>query len=274
MDLQGKCALVTGGTAGLGRACVLALATAGAQVVFTGRNEAGAAETMAELAALGLGGEYMPQDVTDPGDWGRVMAAIAARGLRLDVLVNNAGVSRLKPIGQLTLQDVRFLLDVNVRGAFLGIQHAFAAMARDPGRGGSIVNIAALAGLRGTPNSTAYALAKGGLTGLTRAAAAEGQRDGRQIRVNSVHPGVVFKEGDRPSPGAIALYGEEGAEAFVKATIAAVPMGRLGHPRDIGQVVAFLASDDAADVTGAAVVVDGGRFAGEFATHHGVRSRR
>lgn len=274
MQLAGRIALVTGGTSGLGRACVLALAQAGARVYFSGRNDTGAEETHSELAFAGLQAQFLPQDVTEPADWRRVSEKIIAEAAKWDVLVNNAGVSRLKPMESLTLADVRFLLGVNVRGAFLGMRAAFGAMSGNPGRRGSIINIAALAGLRGTPNSTAYALAKGGLTGLSHAAAAEGRRGGLNIRVNSVHPGVIFKEADRPSPGAVALYGQEGAEAFVKATIAATPLGRLGHPRDIGNAVTFLASDEAADITGTEVVVDGGRFAGEFVTHHGVVSAR
>lgn len=266
--------LVTGGTSGLGRACVLALAQAGARVYFSGRSHAGADETHSELESAGLEAQFIPQDVTEPADWRRASERILTEAGTWDVLVNNAGVSRLKPMDALTLADVRFLVGVNVRGAFLGIRTAFGAMAGNSGRSGSIINIAALAGLRGTPNSTAYALAKGGLTGLSHAAAAEGRQGGLDIRVNSVHPGVIFKDGNRPSPGAVALYGQEGAEAFVRATIAATPLGRLGHPQDIGNAVTFLASDEAADITGTEVVVDGGRFAGEFVTHHGVVSAR
>jgi NAD(P)-dependent dehydrogenase (short-subunit alcohol dehydrogenase family) len=157
---------------------------------------------------------------------------------------------------------------------YLGIRGAFALMERNPGRAGSIVNISALNALRGSPNSTAYSIAKGGTTQLARAAALEGRERGRAIRVNAIHPGVLFEEGDRPSPGAIALYGEDGAREFVRRNIETTPLGRLGHPRDIGSAVVFLASDDSRHVTGAEIIVDGGRSAGEFATHHGVRSQR
>lgn len=174
----------------------------------------------------------------------------------------------------LTLADLKFLTDVNVLGMFLGIKFAFAAMGRNPGKTGSIINISALNALRGSPNSTAYAIAKGGSTQLARAAALEGRADGRNIRVNAIHPGVLFEEGDKPSPGAIALYGEEGAKEFVRRNIETVPLGRLGHPRDIGRAVVFLASDEARHVTGTEVIVDGGRSAGEYATHHGVKSQK
>ena len=272
--LSNKVALVTGGTSGLGRATVIALAEAGAHVVFTGRNAAGADETLKRLAAKNLSSRFIQHDVTQEADWSRVMADVQAAEGRLDVLVNNSGVSRLKPVEALTLEDLRFLTSVNVLGMFLGIKHAFMAMERNAGKRGSIVNTSALNALRGSPNSTAYSIAKGGTTNLARAAALEGRQDGRAIRVNAIHPGVLFEEGDKPSPGAIALYGEEGAKAFVRSNIETTPMGRLGHPRDIGSAVVFLASDESVQVTGTEITVDGGRSAGEFATHHGVRSQK
>jgi NAD(P)-dependent dehydrogenase (short-subunit alcohol dehydrogenase family) len=274
MSLAGKIALVTGGTSGLGRATVQSLAEAGAHVVFTGRNAAGADETLRRLAAAKLTARFIEHDVTKDDDWARVMADVMAQEQRLDVLVNNSGVSRLKPVEDLTLADLRFLTSVNVRGMFLGIKHGFAAMERSAGRRGSIINISALNALRGSPNSTAYAIAKGGSTNLARAAAQEGRQHGLAIRVNAIHPGVLFEEGDKPSPGAIALYGEAGAQEFVRRNIETTPMGRLGHPRDIGSAVVFLASDRSLQVTGAEITVDGGRSAGEFGTHHGVRSQK
>ncbi len=273
-DLTGKIALVTGGTSGLGRETVLMLVAAGATVVFTGRNPAGAEQTLAELAATDAAATFLPQDTTLDADWQRVMARVIDAYGRLDILINNAGAARLKPISELSVDDVEFLLAVNVTGMYLGIQHAFRCMdAYGAGRG-SIVNISALNALRGSPNSTAYALAKGGTTQLARAAAIEGRLGDRRIRVNAVHPGVLFRDGDRPSPGAVALYGQAGAEAFVRSNIATVPLGRLGHPRDIGTAVVFLASDASCHVTGAEICVDGGRSAGEFGTHHGVPSQR
>jgi NAD(P)-dependent dehydrogenase (short-subunit alcohol dehydrogenase family) len=272
--LKGKIALVTGGTSGLGRATVLALAAAGARVVFTGRNADGADETHRRLAATDTMARFIRHDVTVEADWRAVIADILSREGRLDVLINNSGVSRLRPVETLTLEDVKFLVDVNVVGMFMGIKYGFAAMEKNAGKAGSIVNISALNALRGSPNSTAYAMAKGGTTNLARAAALEGMNGGRRIRVNAIHPGVLFEEVDKPSAGAIALYGLEGAQAFVRNNIETTPMGRLGHPRDIGAAVVFLAGDDAANVTGAEVIVDGGRSAGEFATHHGVRSQK
>ena len=261
-------------TSGLGRETVLTMADAGATVVFSGRNVAGAEQTLAELAVAGASAEFVAQDTTSEADWERVVTHSIETHGRLDVLVNDAGAARLKPIADLSVADVEFLLAVNVTGMYLGIRHAFRCMDSYSDGRGSIINISALNALRGSPNSTAYALAKGGTTQLARAAAIEGRLRGRAIRVNSIHPGVLFRDGDKPSAGAIALYGMAGAEAFVRSNIATVPLGRLGHPRDIGRAVAFLASDMAYHITGAEICVDGGRSAGEFGTHHGVPSKR
>ena len=272
-SLADKVLLVTGGTSGLGRATVLILAEAGAMVVFTGRNDDGAEDTKARLTQLGLSAEYVSHDVTQEDDWVRVIDYVLTTHGRLNGLVNNAGVSRLKPVEKLSLSDLEFLLDVNVFGMFLGIKHAMIPIA-DAG-GGAIVNISALPALRGSPNATAYCMAKAGTSHLARAAALEGRERG--VRVSSVIPGVLFEHDEnelpQPSPGAIALFGEEGAKQFVRHHVETTPLGRLGQPRDIGNAVAFLLSDQARHVNGAAVIVDGGRAAGEY-NHHSVKSRK
>ncbi|MBT4740958.1 MAG: SDR family oxidoreductase [Rhodospirillaceae bacterium] len=267
-QLAGKVVLITGGTSGLGRWTTLVTAAQGATVVYSGRNADGAAETERRLKEVSLEAEYLPHDVTKEDEWQSVIDAVMKRHGRLDGLVNNSGVSRLKPMDQLSLEDLEFLLSVNVDGMFLGTQHAFRVM---QSRGGSIVNISALNALRGSPNSTGYGMAKAGTTHLARAAAIEGRKYG--IRANAVHPGVLFEDGDKPSPGAISLFGEEGAQKFVQFNIDTTPLGRLGHPRDIGTAVAFLLSDASRHVTGAAVSVDGGRMAGEY-LHHGIKSQK
>ena len=267
--LDDKVILVTGGTSGLGRATTITLANAGARVVFTGRNEAGARETLERLERENLSARFVAHDVTLEADWVRSIQDTLGREGQLNGLVNNAGVSRLKPMDKLSVADVLFLLKVNVEGMFLGIKHAMEPIAA--AGGGAIVNISALNALRGSPNATGYCLAKAGTTHLARAAAMEGRSRG--VRVNAVHPGVLFEAQSRPSPGAVALFGEEGAQRFVQHQRDTTPLGRLGHPRDIGTAVAFLMSDQARHITGAALVVDGGRMAGEF-QHHGVASRR
>jgi 3alpha(or 20beta)-hydroxysteroid dehydrogenase len=171
-------------------------------------------------------------------------------------------------MADLSLDDLEFLLSVNVDGMYLGTQFAFTLMKET---GGAIVNISALNALRGSPNATGYCLAKAGTTQLARVAAVEGRKYG--IRANAVHPGVLFENPNEASPGAIALFGEEGARRFVQYNIDTTPLGRLGHPRNIGNAVTFLLSDAARHVSGTAVVVDGGRMAGDF-VHHGVRSQR
>lgn len=267
-QLAGKVILITGGTSGLGRWTTLVTAAQGATVIYSGRSADGAAETDRRLETVGLEAAYLPHDVTKEEEWQRVVDEVLNRHGRLDGLVNNSGVSRLKPIDQFSLEDLEFLLSVNVDGMFLGTQQAFRVM---KAHGGSIVNISALNALRGSPNSTGYGMAKAGTTHLARAAAKEGKRYG--IRANAVHPGVLFEDGDKASPGAIALFGEEGAQRFVQFNIETTPLGRLGHPRDIGTAVAFLLSDASRHVSGTAVCVDGGRMAGEF-MHHGIETQK
>jgi NAD(P)-dependent dehydrogenase (short-subunit alcohol dehydrogenase family) len=267
-NLTGKVILVTGGTSGLGRATVIALAGAGASVVFTGRNQAGAEETLKRLAKEDLAAEFLQHEVTEETQWLSVVNNVTERFGACHGLINNAGVSRLKPIAQLTDEDVKFLLRVNVEAMFLGIKHTMSVIAASGG--GAIVNISAPNALRGSPNATGYCLAKAGTTQLARAAAIEGAANG--VRVNAVHPGVLFEEGDKPSPGAIALFGAVGAQRFVDHHIETTPLHRLGHPRDIGQAIVFLVSDDAKHISGVSMVVDGGRMAGEF-VHHGVASQ-
>lgn len=266
--LAGKTIVVTGGTSGLGRATCLSLTNAGARVVFTGRNAEGADETLRRLAERDQTARFLEHDVTQEADWLRVLEDVMNHEGACHGLINNAGVSRLKPMEKLNSDDVVFLLRVNVEGMFLGIKHFLQPISKSGG--GAIVNISALNALRGSPNATAYCLAKAGTTELARVAAIEGASLG--VRVNAVHPGVLFEEGDKPSAGAIALFGKEGAQRFVDHHIATTPLGRLGHPRDIGEAIVFLLSDGARRVSGESVVVDGGRMAGEY-VHHGVPSK-
>ena len=186
-QLDGKVVLVTGGTSGLGRWTTMITAGQGATVIYTGRNPEGAVETDKRLKAQGLTAEFLPHDVTLDEDWQRVMNSVLEKYGRLDGLVNNSGAARLKPMQDLSHDDLEFLLKVNVDGMFLGTHYAFQVMKNT---GGSIVNISALNALRGSPNSTAYAVAKAGTTHLARAAAIEGRKYG--IRANAVHPGVLF----------------------------------------------------------------------------------
>lgn len=255
--LDGKVAIVTGATGGLGRAFSVALASEGARIVATGRNVERGEQTVA--AVQGIGGEaiFVRQDVTVDETWQEVIDRTIEVFGRLDVLINNAGDAVLKPLDDLTLDDLDFLLRLNLEGPFLGMKYAMKAMATG---GGSIINISVLSALGGNVNSTAYSAAKGALTHMTRAAALAGAH--LKVRVNTIVPGVLF-EGGELSAGAIRVHGgREGAERFKKRIISKTPLGRLGEPEDAARAAIYLCSDEARHVTGTDLVVDGGRMAG------------
>jgi len=251
--LAGKIALVTGGASvpGLGSATARCFAQEGATVYVTDRDGAGAEAVAQSIRDAGGKARALAHDVTSEADWDAVMAAIQAEEGRLDVLINNAGIAVLGPLEGVTTNDWRRQLNVNLDSVFFGCQRAVAAM-RASGRGGSIVNISSVLGLIGVPGCTAYAAAKGGVRLMTKTIALECATDA--IRVNSVHPGMIATniQGD-----ALA----DNAENY-DATIALIPMRRMGAPEDVAYMNLFLASDESNYVTGAEFVVDGGMVVG------------
>jgi NAD(P)-dependent dehydrogenase (short-subunit alcohol dehydrogenase family) len=256
--VEGKVALITGGASGIGRACALRLAQEGATVVVSDiQDDMGAAAVSAidAVCSAGGGAHYLHHDVTSEAAWIDVVEAIRRRHGRLDVLVNNAGIGIACSIVEMSLADWQRQQAINLDGVFLGIKHGIPLM-RDGG-GGSIINISSVAGLKGSPRLAAYNATKGGVRLLTKGVALECAQERWNIRVNSVHPGVI----DTPiwtkvAPGAL----EPGAnEIDVEAMAAAmVPTGVLGMPLDIANGVLFLASDESAYMTGTELVIDGG----------------
>jgi len=185
-------------------------------------------------------------DVTREEDWRAAVARAESRFGALHVLLNNAGIVRVAPLLETSLEDYRAVIDVNQTGCFLGMRHAAPAMIR--AGGGSIVNVSSTGGLEGVPQSIAYAASKHAVTGMTKTAAIELGRYG--IRVNSLHPGGV-------DTAMLNLTDEQRANAF-----GFLPLGRVASSDEIARVAAFLASDDASYMTGSAVLADGGSMAG------------
>ncbi|MFC8916194.1 SDR family oxidoreductase [Streptomyces sp. NPDC057116] len=244
--MNGRTALVTGGSRGIGAATALRLARRGADVAITYvRDEAAARKVVADIEATGRRGVALRADAADPAAQADAVAGAAeALGGRLDVLVNNAGIGVLGPLESLTLADVDRVLAVNVRGVFLASQAAAARM----GRGGRIVTIGTCMTQRVPgPGGTLYAMSKSALTGLNKALARE--LGGRGITANIVHPGPVDTDMN-PADGPYA----EGQSAMTA-------LGRFGTPDDVASMVAYLAGDEAAYVTGAEFAVDGGHAA-------------
>ncbi|MES2270854.1 MAG: SDR family oxidoreductase [Pseudomonadota bacterium] len=252
IDLRGKTALITGAASakGLGFSAARKMAEQGAKLFLTDIDGARVAERAAELTAQGHEAYAMAHDVTDEAAWDAVMAAVVEKLGGLDILVNNAGIAVLKMMSVMTKGAWDHQLNVNLNSVYLGCKAGLDQM-RVQGRGGSIINLSSIAGVIGVPGCAAYAASKGGVRLMTKAIAMEAARE--QIRVNSVHPGSIWTEMQD-----VALADNKEQFDIIEA---AIPMGRLGDPDDIGAMIAFLASDDAKYITGAEFIVDGGMTA-------------
>ena len=250
--LSGKIALITGGASvpGLGSATAHRFAEEGAVVYVTDRDGPGAEKVAQAIRDSGGQAHALTHDVTSEADWDRVMAAIEATHGRLDVLVNNAGIAVLRLIGDFTTADWLLQVNVNLTSVFFGTKRAVLAM-RKTGTGGSIINISSVAGQVGVPACGAYAAAKGGVRVFSKAIAVECAAE--NIRVNTVHPGMILTNMQ-------GVAAEDNADNY-DATVALIPMGRMGEPDDIANMNLFLASDEAKYITGTEFTVDGGMTA-------------
>lgn len=253
-QLEGRVALVTGGARGIGAAACASLAEAGANVVVSDIRDG------AETAAA-TGGAYFRHDVGDEADWAAAIAFAEKTFGGLDILVNNAGIFFSKPIVETTLEEFQRMQRINVEGVFLGMKHAIPAIAARAQKwdgGGAIVNISSIAGLVGGSSSIAYTASKGAVRLMTKAAAIECATLKLNIRVNSVHPGVIETPMSAEVMGDPEVAAREGPTDARKRLIKFHPVGRIGRPLDIANAITFLASDAAAFMTGAEMVVDGG----------------
>ena len=244
MDFSGKTAVVTGGSRGIGRAVCLELAKGGANVVLCyAGNESAARETVSACEALGAKALAVKCDVSDGAQVKNLMdEAVKAFG-RIDILVNNAGITRDGLLMMMKEEDFDAVISSNLRGTFLCMKAVSRLMMKQ--RCGRIVNLSSVVGLRGNAGQVNYAASKAGVIGMTKSLAKE--LASRGVTVNAVAPGFI----DTDMTAAMT-------EAAKTATLAAIPMQRLGKPEDVAKAVAFLASDSAAYITGQVLAVDGG----------------
>jgi 3-oxoacyl-[acyl-carrier protein] reductase len=242
--LDERVALVTGGSRGIGRAIAQSLATTGATVVVNYRgNQAAADETVASIEAAGGKAVAIQADVANAEDVERLFKEVTERFGRIDILVNNAGITRDTLMLRMKDDDWDAVMDTNLRGLFLCTRAALRPMTR--ARWGRIINITSVVGLMGNAGQANYAAAKAGIIGFSKSVARE--IGSRSITVNAVAPGFIDTE-------LTAVLGPEMREALIKQ----IPLGRLGAPEDVASLVTFLASEQAAYITGQTFNTDGG----------------
>jgi NAD(P)-dependent dehydrogenase (short-subunit alcohol dehydrogenase family) len=253
-----KVALVTGAGSGIGRATAVALAAHGASVVCADLNLAGAEETAAAVLAGGRRSEAYRLDVTAEPAWQDVMEQIRRAYGRLDVAVNCAGISFACPVADMSLEDWHRVMAVNLEGVFLGTKHAIRAM-RQGGRGGSIVNVSSVSGIKAQPEAGAYCASKAAVILFSKAAALECLRKGDNIRVNSVSPTGVKTPMWKTMPFFQELMAKEGGEeAAFQAMARSAPGGRWALPEEVALAILYLASDESSFITGTNLVFDNG----------------
>lgn len=249
--LTGRLALITGGTRGIGRACARAMAAAGAEVVLTGRDaqaakataEAIAAETGAAVTGMSLDVLEMASPESTFEAVEALVAEITAEHGELGILVANAGILRFTPIGMVTAADLGGLVSVNLVGTFAMLQAATASMRR--AGGGSAMLMTSLVGGVGGDALTAYSATKAAIATMARSAARDLGPEG--VRVNAIAPGVIYTDMVSPAP-----------KEMLDATVARMPLRRVGTPEDVAGAAVFLASDAASYITGHVLSVDGG----------------
>ena len=252
-SLENKTALITGAGSGIGASIAETFTRQGARVFVTDRDEVTGAQTVEHIIALGGRAEFLQLDVTDVAACEHVAAVVHDRAQHLDILVNNAGIGHVGTMARTIGDDLDRLYAVNVRGVFNVTKAFFAAMLAR--RHGVIVNIASIAGMVGLVDRLAYTTSKHAVVGLTRAMALDHARDG--IRVNAICPGRV----ETPWQAERLKEYPDPAKAYAEMC-ASQPMGRMGRPEEIAAAALYLASDEAAFVTGAMLTPDGGWSAG------------
>ena len=249
IDFSGKIVLLTGASSGIGEATARRLAECGARLMLTGRSEAKLATLAGEIAATGGEAAILAGDITDSAFRERLVGDTVTRFGQLDVLVNNAGIIDTGTVETTAMDAWHRMMDINLHAMFHLMQLAIPHLEKTRG---NIVNISSVAGTRSFPGILAYCVSEAGADQLTRCAALE--LAGKGIRVNAVNPGVVVTRLHTRE-----VMDEEAYANFIEHSKSTHPLGRVGEPEEIADLIAFIASDRAGWITGATHAIDGGR---------------
>ena len=245
MSFNGKTVIVTGASSGIGLATVRAFRNRGADVLMVARSEARLKEISKETGA-----RFIAIDITSEGASERIIGEAVIESGKIDILVNSAGIIRTGNIMNTPIQEFDYMMDINLRSVFLLMQTALPFLKESKG---NIVNVSSVTGVRAFPNILSYCVSKAGLDHLTRCSALELADFG--VRVNAVNPGVVVTSLHRAGGMDETRY-----EEFLEHSKTTHPLGRVGTPNEIADLILFLASEKALWITGETISIDGGRF--------------
>ena len=261
-NLQGKNAIVTGGSKGIGRSVCLALANAGVNINVLDLNKDQGLNTVNEIIKLNVKAEFYEIDVAQESEWINFVTYLDTKNKSIDILVNNAGIWLGKEISNVSIEEYHKLISINLTGVFLGIKHLIPFLTKAGEKsnfGSSIINLSSVAGLVGSQLDPLYSMTKGGITTFTKSMAIYFGKKKYPIRINQVHPGIIETDmGSQVAEARIKQNPSMTLKDSYSAGILQTPLGRLGTAEEVAKTILFLSSDDSSFMTGSSLVVDGG----------------
>lgn len=261
-NLQGKNAIITGGSKGIGRSVCLALANAGVNINVLDLNKDQGLNTVKEIIKLNVKAEFYEIDVAQESEWINFVTYLDTKNKSIDILVNNAGIWLGKEISNVSIEEYHKLISINLTGVFLGIKHLIPFLTKAGEKsnfGSSIINLSSVAGLVGSQLDPLYSMTKGGITTFTKSMAIYFGKKKYPIRINQVHPGIIETDmGSQVAEARIKQNPSMTLKDSYSAGILQTPLGRLGTAEEVAKTILFLSSDDSSFMTGSSLVVDGG----------------